>query len=99
MRFDCDWSSDVCSSDLARIRRGAPALFAALLLRGLRALGAGRRALPARVAEPAASRAPRSEERRVGKECMSRGSAEVQKDRYVEDCLPRYVVNLIDRQS
>src|SRR5260370_14316033 len=59
-RFKCDWSSDVCSSDLGR--RGGPAcdrscgptttdalLFMALLL-------------------------VRSEERRVGKECRSRWS-------------------------
>src|SRR2546430_2513293 len=57
--FDCDWSSDVCSSDLAgttppnrrQIRR-----FAQTLL------------------ESSPSRGTRSEERRVGKECRSRWS-------------------------
>src|SRR2546430_13681192 len=58
-RFDCDWSSDVCSSDLvAPVDRLAPPLVvdAPDLAHGLD--GA----------------AFRSEERRVGKECRSRWS-------------------------
>src|SRR2546427_5095716 len=60
-RFDCDWSSDVCSSDLSGMavaigdvnRDGYPDLFEAdMLSRDTR----------------------RSEERRVGKECRSRWS-------------------------
>src|SRR6266566_9044969 len=57
-RLQGDWSSDVCSSDLATgPPSGAPA--------GQRA---GRRALPRRRATARA----RSEERRVGEECRSR---------------------------
>src|SRR5688572_32496401 len=57
-RFDCDWSSDVCSSDLFSRRRlvgsncGSP-----WRLRARRSTGRFAR---------------RSEERRVGKECRSR---------------------------
>src|SRR5688572_31559374 len=32
-RFDCDWSSDVCSSDLTAIVGGAPANFSINILR------------------------------------------------------------------
>src|SRR2546430_8880136 len=83
-RFDCDWSSDVCSSDLPRAA-------------GLRAArqdihGPGvpprvdadaappaapdlpPRARGARAHGPMAHRPRRSEERRVGKECRSRWS-------------------------
>src|SRR2546427_3458719 len=59
-RFDCDWSSDVCSSDLEATTRGE--------IQALRADGTLVRQStftgPAR----------RSEERRVGKECRSRWS-------------------------
>src|SRR5437868_15338575 len=69
-----DWSPDVCSSDLGGCRpaRGAPP----------RAARAGRhppRARRDRAARPAvARRVPegRSEERRVGKECRTRGGGE-----------------------
>src|SRR5438034_3536741 len=55
----CDWSSDVCSSDLRRRPRGRR-------IRRDRALAVqGPRPRPA---------ADRSEERRVGKECRSRWS-------------------------
>src|SRR6478736_754072 len=57
-RFDCDWSSDVCSSDLRCLRRGA-------------IRRPGMHSMPGH-ARP--SRRPRSEERRVGKECRSRWS-------------------------
>src|SRR5438034_9568134 len=70
----CDWSSDVCSSDLADIQSAAGG-------RPSRARG-GRRPLPdkaffaARTADcrRAGGRHARSEERRVGKECKSRWS-------------------------
>ena len=62
---DCDWSSDVCSSDL--------------FIESLDPLGLGDsvlndddHGLPDH--EPAAAPMPRSEERRVGKECRSRWS-------------------------
>src|SRR5205085_6432117 len=61
-RFDCDWSSDVCSSDLAWNRwttgvrvRVTPSLAGSINLLQQQGLPGGR-----------------SEERRVGKECRSR---------------------------
>src|SRR5689334_23397164 len=81
-RWNCDWSSDVCSSDL----RPSPA---ADLPRRDRGRGAHRtpprdpreaargRGRPDRRGGPAAvprPDEPRSEERRVGKECRSRWS-------------------------
>src|SRR2546430_8345130 len=75
-RFDCDWSSDVCSSDLdgaellqlgvAQTRR-APPLVAHR--DGLDATVGSRDVLDQLVGDLA-----RSEERRVGKECRSRWS-------------------------
>src|SRR2546427_9023380 len=64
-RFDCDWSSDVCSSDLRREPGGA-----------LRAepRRTQNRLPPARPTAAAHQRRGRSEERRVGKECRSRWS-------------------------
>src|SRR4051812_46429000 len=53
-RLTCDWSSDVCSSDLAQRDEGDGGV-------------EHRERRPARAA-------PRSEERRVGKECRSRWS-------------------------
>src|SRR2546430_6631602 len=82
-RFDCDWSSDVCSSDLDA---GAPGQRQASELRRspapeafLAAHGCRRRSRP-QSAERTHKRAlpppgvARSEERRVGKECRSRWS-------------------------
>src|SRR2546430_12094743 len=79
-RFDCDWSSDVCSSDLLgappRIEgnaavpapRGRALSGAALRQTIADVFAAGERAgLPP-------SLTARSEERRVGKECRSRWS-------------------------
>src|SRR5207253_5433040 len=76
-RWPRDWSSDVCSSDLTTARRRAVVLPADLS----RAKGtdrqragavAGARRLDRRLrARREGSRAPRSEERRVGKECRS----------------------------
>src|SRR2546430_10158530 len=84
-RFDCDWSSDVCSSDLH-----APSLETQYLADGRMTnrrlvmyndfVIVGPEADPARIAGErsvvAALRriAGRSEERRVGKECRSRWS-------------------------
>src|SRR2546430_7553397 len=81
-RFDCDWSSDVCSSDLV-----VPSLFQDLEPLTNRAPPPTSRDPPEREARlldfppstlaPASSPAPRprrSEERRVGKECRSRWS-------------------------
>src|SRR2546422_7140988 len=60
-RCSRDWSSDVCSSDLSQF-----------LLSSVFAKSAGPLDLPADRNER--SRSPRSEERRVGKECRSRWS-------------------------
>src|SRR5688572_32482212 len=64
-RFDCDWSSDVCSSDLTAGSSAPPR-------RG------SRRPVPTPTRRPprrgASTGTPRSEERRVGKECRSRWS-------------------------
>src|SRR5262245_66302796 len=83
-----DWSSDVCSSDLAHRRRG-------VLLERLRR-GHRRRAAPhLRAADPPSAlglpprRAlppPRSEERRVGKEYRTRWSRYSQKDKRRHIC-------------
>src|SRR5256886_12902644 len=82
-RFDCDWSSDVCSSDLA------PAAAHDLLsARMVSAPGSAivpifplpditffpRTLLPLHVFEARYRAMVRSEERRVGKECRSRWS-------------------------
>src|SRR2546430_7293719 len=83
-RFDCDWSSDVCSSDLsAVVDRGAwlleqPALDRRRAAGGLENLQqpiapAQKRALDGLV-EAQIDVERRSEERRVGKECRSRWS-------------------------
>src|SRR2546430_3511097 len=64
-RFDCDWSSDVCSSDLTLVK------FYGLPSSDLRAH------FPVELDECVARlrwRQERSEERRVGKECRSRWS-------------------------
>src|SRR2546427_6049707 len=73
-RFDCDWSSDVCSSDLLeetrRItrKRGVDVVIDSVGQetwdKSLRALARGGRLVTC----------GRSEERRVGKECRSRWS-------------------------
>src|SRR2546430_9536905 len=72
-RFDCDWSSDVCSSDLAQLgrrRTGENIVGNDLRAGPKRALG-----LPgvAQTCQPI-DFGLRSEERRVGKECRSRWS-------------------------
>src|SRR5256886_8487995 len=82
-RFDCDWSSDVCSSDLLAETPGA---LAALGMRGGRGgrteellVEVLRRNFKAETSQSSVIQASftcadRSEERRVGKECRSRGS-------------------------
>src|SRR2546427_6989226 len=57
-RFDCDWSSDVCSSDLGDIATARAKYQEFLHL----------------MAKADGGRPERSEERRVGKECRSRWS-------------------------
>src|SRR5205085_3502357 len=64
-RFDCDWSSDVCSSDLLSAGRTCPPLSA------LRRRPGG---LPTFWSPPILAVPARSEERRVGKECRCRWS-------------------------
>src|SRR5688572_33508126 len=65
-RFDCDWSSDVCSSDLLDITARGGATRSALHGTWRRAqAGSGSFRNPV-------GGSTRSEERRVGKECRSR---------------------------
>src|SRR5205085_4360621 len=66
-RFDCDWSSDVCSSDLITTQTVLMRPFArALRIKTVCVVMSPR---------PRSSRRNRSEERRVGKECRSRWEA------------------------
>src|SRR5438270_7269594 len=62
-RFDCDWSSDVCSSDLILVARGWDVAITDINLEGAQQVAM-------RARGPGAARAyrlDRSEERRVGK--------------------------------
>src|SRR3712207_8233454 len=68
-RYWRDWSSDVCSSDLPA---GAPPAAEITAQPDRVVQGRWRRGLHDRVVVP--RRRPRSEERRVGKECRSRWS-------------------------
>src|SRR2546430_6945880 len=78
-RFDCDWSSDVCSSDLAfgqlRTKYGDKNPFDAFVV-GRHAATLALRELVKENELPNGRPSPwlRSEERRVGKECRSRWS-------------------------
>src|SRR2546430_5459170 len=81
-RFDCDWSSDVCSSDLQSTTPVLPEVFDAMKQyfletfgspSSLHRLGLHSREALARARAQVASLI-RSEERRVGKECRSRWS-------------------------
>src|SRR5688572_32817910 len=75
-RFDCDWSSDVCSSDLRR-SPAAPGGRSAAGGRSRAPIGAAgccAGAAGGGGARPAREPRRRSEERRVGKECRSRWS-------------------------
>src|SRR5256885_4393250 len=79
-RLQGDWSSDVCSSDLARPRRhvggrGVPSVYPSLGARGGAAHERRRPWRPGPVLGTEGRlhrRGERSEERRVGKECRSR---------------------------
>src|SRR5690349_23005319 len=75
-----DWSSDVCSSDLTRAQQGLAALVALgavpifggqTLLRARPSIAVGEQAARIYLSWAVMSR---SEERRVGKECRSRGA-------------------------
>src|SRR5260370_30478680 len=72
-RFKCDWSSDVCSSDLGMADKLMPPRFI-LEKFGEQANGiATQKPGESPFAQPFKN-FPRSEERRVGKECRSRWS-------------------------
>src|SRR2546430_7519918 len=80
-RFDCDWSSDVCSSDLqeskwdARAESGDGARGVMMLTADTaHAMGIQDRSNPQQSIFAGARYLARSEERRVGKECRSRWS-------------------------
>src|SRR5205085_9116828 len=72
-RFDCDWSSDVCSSDLPDTLLPVPAYSVS----GCCGSRAREETVPAGnvVKSAGVIGSPRSEERRVGKECRSRWSS------------------------
>src|SRR2546427_9520817 len=83
-RFDCDWSSDVCSSDLIgvkrRIRKSLPSMMIGILtllsklLRSLLTFESSSFRFCNSSLTVVSSSLVRSEERRVGKECRSRWS-------------------------
>src|SRR2546430_13657327 len=80
-RFDCDWSSDVCSSDLIRavFLDGCVAPHAQRFRRESRLLALAGHGMTTITLQPQANVGlmtvgKRSEERRVGKECRSRWS-------------------------
>src|SRR5260370_24718281 len=82
-RFKCDWSSDVCSSDLARwsellrefLRSALLMPHAQEVQRRIQPVKIRQRHFPRGIAlQIVAEDRPRSEERRVGKECRSRWS-------------------------
>src|SRR2546430_11916567 len=97
-RFDCDWSSDVCSSDLGRVERMVPRAIE-LAVRPHR----GHRHPVEREQQaedehahwqvepeplpPACAFDHRSEERRVGKECRSRWSPYHLKKKKKAECI------------
>src|SRR2546430_4721822 len=80
-RFDCDWSSDVCSSDLLELKNTINTMvdqlnsFASEVTRVAREVGTeGALGGQAIVKGVGGTWKDRSEERRVGKECRSRWS-------------------------
>src|SRR5689334_23433035 len=86
-RWNCDWSSDVCSSDLATYKPTSQAKYVEFvtLMNPSQFPYESQRLLPWPYVEglrmdeamnPLTILAVRSEERRVGKECRSRWSAE-----------------------
>src|SRR5690242_21107599 len=66
-RLTCDWSSDVCSSDLGSLD-GKPGTFSTQVATAGDPVAAAEQAIAQIVSQV------RSEERRVGKECRSRWS-------------------------
>src|SRR3546814_18166793 len=69
-----DWSSDVCSSDLRRAVRSAAVAFGTsggLWERAISTLARSDHSGKRNLSRPAPPRGRRSEERRVGKECVS----------------------------
>src|SRR5438093_12272387 len=74
-RLVSDWSSDVCSSDLACLRRPE-------LVEERRRAAVAARDLLSRLLEEAGAEPVRSEERRVGKECRSRGGPSDEKKKW-----------------
>src|SRR5688572_31510372 len=76
-RFDCDWSSDVCSSDLGG---GVPLFVSGHRLRGRPDCWMAFWLLRGKPCEQHTSCSwVRSEERRVGKECRSRWAPDHEK--------------------
>src|SRR2546430_6550063 len=75
-RFDCDWSSDVCSSDLGGRTRPLMMLYKQEVKRSPMDLSAKNNLAMTALLLDAQELKPhdRSEERRVGKECRSRWS-------------------------
>src|SRR5688572_32225767 len=88
-RFDCDWSSDVCSSDLGPREGTELRRLAVFPARGEDALRAppspegdlSRRRKRERQVDDHRGGGARSEERRVGKECRSRWSPDDEKNK------------------
>src|SRR5207237_6408582 len=77
-RFKCDWSSDVCSSDLSETSAWKEWLTVAVSVIVVRwpmrsMVGRDRRYSAAAAPIKASGQQDRSEERRVGKECRTRG--------------------------
>src|SRR2546430_12035288 len=80
-RFDCDWSSDVCSSDLIAVVCASLVMYFPLMVlhKGLGGFGSAKLPAPqaglmAYLSQGIVGGEMRSEERRVGKECRSRWS-------------------------
>src|SRR2546430_11464531 len=73
-RFDCDWSSDVCSSDLRMLADSRSSTLATVFAGQWLHLQNLKDANPDLYLYPNFDRTLRSEERRVGKECRSRWS-------------------------
>src|SRR5688572_32097089 len=74
-RFDCDWSSDVCSSDLDFDRHLLVELLVQRAVHGAEAaLSQNRSQSVLLIDKHTGANLTRSEERRVGKECRSRWS-------------------------
>src|SRR5438270_5578697 len=88
-RFDCDWSSDVCSSDLtcpkpSRILRLVSLMAWGMYISTTTCVDANWRRLDRRVLEFQPNVTPRSEERRVGKECRSGWSPSSYKEKTLQ---------------